>query len=99
MRESVILMSDNATVVAYVNKQEGTVSPVICDLAQEILTWAELFMIYLNTRYVPGEKNVLTFQLSRPDLVLPTEWFLLPQMFDTVPSARSMDVYSSFSLP
>ena len=40
MGKSNVLMSDNATVVACIKKR-GTVSGVICDLAKDILNWAE----------------------------------------------------------
>ena len=35
MGESVVLMSENATIVSYLTKQEGTVSRVMCSLALE----------------------------------------------------------------
>ena len=66
----VILMSDNATVEAYLKKQEGTASRVMCSLAQDILVWAELHSVTLSTRYFPG-KNILADQLSCPDQVFP----------------------------
>ena len=36
---SVLLKSDNATVVAYVNKMGGTVSPLLTQLAKELWQW------------------------------------------------------------
>ena len=60
MGESVDLMSDNATVVAYMKKQGGTVFQILCDLAQEILTSAEQLMFCLTTRYILGKKNILS---------------------------------------
>ena len=41
MGEYIVLVSENATLMACVKKQESTVSWVMSDLAQEILTWAE----------------------------------------------------------
>ena len=37
--QSVALMCDNATVVAYVNKQGGTVLRCLCSLTKELLSW------------------------------------------------------------
>ena len=53
---SVILMSDVATVVSYIKKQGGTVSCVMCDLAHEILTWAEQFGPFHCTVYFGEEQ-------------------------------------------
>ena len=39
--QSVALMCDNATVVAYINKQGGTVSRSLSLLTKELLCWAE----------------------------------------------------------
>ena len=38
----------------------------------------------INARYILGKKSVPTYQLSRSDQVLPTEWSLLPWVFDFI---------------
>ena len=59
--EADVLMSDNATVVAYLKKQWGTVSKVLCSLAQETVTWTELHLVTSFMRYIPGNKNILAY--------------------------------------
>ena len=54
----VTAMCDNSTVVAYVNKQGGTVSRPLCVLTSRLLRWAESFDVHLEARYLPGESNV-----------------------------------------
>ena len=76
--QSVILMSDNATVVAYLRNQgSGTISRVLCRIAAVVVLWAKYYSVSLTGRYIPGKKNVLADQLSHPDQVLPTEWSFL----------------------
>ena len=79
MGESVVLMSNSATMMAYIKKL-GTVSRVMCNLAQEILTWAEQFA----TWYILAKKNIIANQFSHLDQVLPTNWSLLPWLFNAV---------------
>ena len=55
----VTAMCDNSTVVAYVNKQGGTVSRPLCLLTSRLLRWTESFDVHLEARYLPGESNVL----------------------------------------
>ena len=73
MREAFVLLSDNATVVVYLEKQGGTVCPDMCRLAQEIISWSGPHMASTSARYILGKKNILTDQLSHLDQVLPTE--------------------------
>ena len=54
----VTAMCDNSTVVAYVNKQGGTVSRPLCLLTSRLLRWTESFDVHLEARYLPGESNV-----------------------------------------
>ena len=61
----VTAMCDNSTVVAYVNKQGGTVSLSLCLLTSRLLRWTESFDVHLDARYLPGESNVLADVLSR----------------------------------
>ena len=72
----VTAMCDKPTVVAYVNKQGGTVSRSLCSLASQLLRWAESLDVHLDARYLPGQSNVLADLLSRRDQVIGTEWSL-----------------------
>ena len=74
--EILILMSDNAMVVAYLKKQGGTASLDLCRLAQEITARSELHMVNMMARYIPGKKNTLAAQLSHSDEILPMNWSL-----------------------
>ena len=76
----VTVMCDNSTVVAYVNKQGGTVSRPLCLLTSRLLRWTESFDVHLEARYLPGESNVLADVLSRRGQVVGTEWSLHPQV-------------------
>ena len=76
----VTAMCDNSTVVAYVNKQGGTVSRPLCLLTSRLLRWTKSFAVHLEARYLPGESNVLADVLSRRGQVVGTEWFLHPQV-------------------
>ena len=69
---SVGLMSDTTTVVAYVNKQGGTVSSSLYLLARQVLMWTEAHSVTLVARYIPGSRNVVADQLSRKGQVIGT---------------------------
>ena len=84
MGHRVALMSDNTTVVAYINKQGGTVSSSLYLLVRQVLTWAEFNSVSLVGRFVPGRRNVLADQLSRQDQVISTEWTLHPRILQGV---------------
>ena len=76
----VTAMCDNSTVVAYVNKQGGTVSSALCSLTGQLLQWTETKDIQLEARYLPGQANVLADLLSRRNQFLGAEWSLHPQV-------------------
>ena len=77
------LMSDDAVVVAYIKKRGHS---FLSDVRSHIgdITLAEQFAICLTARYTLGRKNVFADQLSYPDQVLQTEWFLLPWVFEDI---------------
>ena len=66
----VTAMCDNSTVVAYVNKQGGTVSDSLCSLTGQLLRWTQSNRVQLEVRYLPGQSNVLADLLSRCNQVL-----------------------------
>ena len=80
----VTAMCDNSTVVAYVNKQGGTVSRTLCLLTSRLLTWTESFDVHLDARYLPRQDNVLVDVLSCCGQVVGTEWSLHPQVARSV---------------
>ena len=76
----VAAMCYNSTVVAYVNKQGGTVSDSLCSLTGQLLRWSESNRVQLKARYLPAQSNVLVDLLSRRNQVLGAEWSLHPQV-------------------
>ena len=69
----VTAMCNNSIVVAYVNKQGGTVSwlPLLIDRAT-----SPMDRVQLEARYLPGQSNVLADLLSRRNQILGAEWSL-----------------------
>ena len=76
MGRTVGLMSDNTTVMAYVNKQGGTISSSVYLFTRQVLMWAEENSVTLVARYIPENRNVVADQLSRRGQVIGTEWSL-----------------------
>ena len=82
--QTVLVATDNSTVVAYINKQGGTHSAEMCALLWRIMTWCHRFHIILKARHIPGCLNVMANLLSRSNQVQSTEWSLHPQVFKQI---------------
>ena len=76
--KTVLVMSDNATVVSYIKNQGGTKSWNLCQRTLDLLKWSLEQNISLRSRYIPGQQNVIADLLSRKGQVLPAEWSLHP---------------------
>ena len=74
--QSVMLSTDNSTVVAYILKQGGTHSPSLCLLAWQLLLFCQDKNILLSVRHLPGRLNVIADKLSRSSRPLLAEWSL-----------------------
>ena len=70
--QTVLVATDNSTVVAYINKQGGTHSQM-CALLWKIMTWCHHYHITLKARHIPGCLNVMADLLSRSNQVQSTE--------------------------
>ena len=57
--QTVLVATDNSTVVAYINKQRGTHSAEMCALMWKIMTWCHHYHITLKARHIPGCLNVM----------------------------------------
>ena len=63
--QTVLVATDNSTVVACINKQGGTHSAEMCALLWKIMTWCHHYHITLKARHIPGCLNVMADLLSR----------------------------------
>ena len=82
--QTVLVATDNSTVVAYINKQGGTHSAEMCALLWRLMTWCHHYHIILKARHIPGCLNVMADLLSRSNQVQSTEWSLHPQVFKQI---------------
>ena len=82
--QTVLVATDNSTVVAYINKQGGTHSAEMCALLWKIMIWCHHYHITLKARHIPGCLNVMATLLSRSNQLQSTEWSLHPQVFKQI---------------
>ena len=82
--KTVLVATDNSTVIAYIHKQGGTHSEEMCALLWKIMTWCHRYQITLKTRHIPGCLNVMADLPSRSNQVQSAEWSLLPQVFKQI---------------
>ena len=78
--QTVLVMSDNSTVVSHIRHQGGTRSWQLCARTLGLLRWCQEQNVQLQSRFIPGRRNVLADQLSRRAQVLPAEWSLHPDV-------------------
>ena len=75
VNQTVLIRSDNTTVVQYISRQGGTKSTQLCYKAWELWKLAIENKIELKAAHIAGRLNVLPDQLSRI-WIRPTEWTL-----------------------
>ena len=78
--ETVLVATDNPTVVTYINKQEGTHLAEMCALLWKIMTWCHHYQVTLRARHISEFLNVMANLLSRSNQVQSIEWSLHPQV-------------------
>ena len=82
--KTVLVATDNTTVVAYINKEGGMKSGSMCALLWRILSWCTRQQVTLRARHIPGRLNVIADKLSRLGQTIQTEWSLHPEVFQAV---------------
>ena len=82
--QTVLVYTDNTTVVLYINKEGGMRSGSLCALLWRLLLWCNQREIVLRARHIPGHLNVIADKLSRHKQVIQTEWSLLQEIFDLI---------------
>ena len=74
--KTIALFCDYVTTVAYLRRLGGTRSQVLSLKAREILLWVESMEITLLPQFIQGSLNTRADLLSRPNLVIGSEWTL-----------------------
>lgn len=72
--KSVLIQSDNRTVVSYIRNQGGTKSASLCKLSTSLLRLTHSMDIVLSAHYIPGPYNEVADSLSRGKLL--PDWHL-----------------------
>ena len=74
--KTIALFCDNVTTVAYLRRSGGTRSQVLFLKVREILLWIESMKITILPQFIQGALNMRADLLSRPNLVIGSEWTL-----------------------
>ena len=82
--KTVLIATDNTTVVSYINKEGGMRSGPLCALLWRILTRCAGRQVTIKVRHIPSRLNVVADKLSRLGQIIQTEWSLLPEVFQTI---------------
>jgi len=81
---TILVKTDNSTVVAYINRQGGTRSSEMMEETFKLFQVLQNKSWYLKARYFPGSKNVVADSLSRQNQVIPSEWSLHPAVTQAI---------------
>ena len=77
---AVLILSDNQSVAAHINKMGGTWSQNLVALTKSIWTWCLERKLPLSAQHIPGRLNITADFLSR-FLRDRTDWILNPDVF------------------
>ena len=84
INKSILIATDNTSVVSYLNRLGGTKSQSLLNLTVEILLWCQTNNILIRARHIPGRFNVISDQLSRLNQVISTEWSIHHNVIDRI---------------
>ena len=79
--QTILVCTDNTTVVSYINKEGSMKLGSLCALLWRLLLWCNQRQIVFWARHIPGHLNVIADKLSRHKQVIQTEWSLLQEVF------------------
>ena len=70
------------TAISYVKKEGGTTSPILLQIASDILLLAEQLRLRILPAYVPTDENLVADAASRFQSI--PDWHLLPSVFNRI---------------
>ena len=80
--QTVMITTDNSTVLGYLRNQGGTKSSDLLELTYQFFALIAKIKMTFLCRHIPGRRNVLADQLSRADQVIQTEWTISAEVLD-----------------
>ena len=80
--QTMLVCTDNTTVVSYINKEGVMRSGSLCALLWRLLSWCNQRETVLRAIHIPSRLNVIANNLSRHGQVIQTEFSLLQEVFD-----------------
>ena len=83
-KHTVLVATDNSTVVAYINKQGGTLDGDVCSPVEDHHLVSSLPGNPKSQAHSSVCRNVMDYLLSRSNQVQTTEWSLHPQVFKQI---------------
>ena len=94
--QSIHLLLDNSTAVAYINKRGGTKSNRMNGLIKIIVEWCERRSLDLTASHVPGISNTVADKLSR-EASDSSDWMLNGQIFSIISEfwPTDLDLFAS----
>ena len=81
VNKSLMVATDNTSVVCYINKLSGTKSKDLHNLTFRLFSFCFQANIFLRARHIPGRLNILADGLSREGRIIQTEWTLNTSVF------------------
>ncbi|XP_058025462.1 uncharacterized protein LOC131191375 [Ahaetulla prasina] len=95
--QHILILTDNTTAKAHVNRMGGTHSRSLLQEAFRLDLWAEAHLASLKADHISGVTNIMADSLSR-NTIDQSEWALVPSLFNDL-SARfglpQVDLFSS----
>ena len=82
-RGHIVIQTDNAVTVAYINKMGGNNSRLLCSLAQDLWSWCIQRQLTVAAEYLRGALNTVADFFSRHH-VDNSNWRLLPRVFQDI---------------
>ena len=95
--KSVMINSDNQSVVASINMQGTTRSPGLLSCTLQLFNLVDAHKLQVRAKHIPGVRNVLADQLSRPSRSMSTEWSLHPDIFRHIQKTVDLGVVDLFA--
>ena len=92
---TVMVATDNSSVVSYLQREGGTHSPSLCMEVWETLQWCNQKEINLLVRHIPGKSNILADRLSRLSKPISTEWSLDQTICNSILSMTGLSKHRS----